>query len=81
MKTTIDVADNILERARAFSKEESISLKVMVEEGLKHVLETHGTRKPQKVRPVTFNGEGLSPEFAHVGWSEIRDAAYQGRGA
>jgi hypothetical protein len=76
MKTTFDIADNILVRAREVSKAESVPLKVMVEEGLKVILDRHSQRKVPRVEPVTFKGEGLSEAFRTASWSEIRDAAY-----
>lgn len=81
MKTTVDIADNILERARKFSKAESIPLKVLVEEGLQSVLERRAQSHPPEIHPVTFNGNGLSKEFQDAPWSKLRDAAYAGHGA
>jgi hypothetical protein len=81
MKTTIDIADNILERTRRLSKAESIPLKVLVEEGLSLVLERRSTSIDPVVEPVTFKGQGLSEEYRNASWSTIRDAAYAGRGA
>jgi len=33
------------------------------------------------VKPVTFRGRGLAPEFRGARWARIRDAAYEGRGS
>jgi hypothetical protein len=37
--------------------------------------------KPFKLRKVSFRGKGLQPQMAGAAWQQIRDAAYQGRGA
>jgi hypothetical protein len=47
-------------------------------------LQTEAERKagkPFKLRKVSFRGNGLQPQMAGAGWQQIRDAAYQGRGA
>lgn len=81
MKTTINIADNIAKRARRLADEEHLTLRALVEEGLRLVIERHGGRRPPRVKPVTFKGKGLTPAFRDAGWGRIRDAAYEGRGS
>lgn len=81
MKTTIDIADNILARCRTLAKEEDTTIKELVEEGLILAIEKHQARPSKKVEPVTFKGNGLSAEFRSLGWSGVRDAVYAGHGA
>ena len=56
-------------------------MRALIEEGLRTVLKDRQTRKPFRLRQVTFGGEGLSPEFEGAGWDKIRDAIYEGHGA
>lgn len=79
MKTTIDVADTILLRAKEAAGRQHRSLRSLVEEGLVLVLDQLETPEPHVVRPVTFRGNGLTKAFAGKGWAEIRDAAYGNR--
>ena len=82
MKTTIDIASNILHRSREIARKEHVTLKELVAEGLMFVIEKHAVNtKKYQVQPVTFKGKGLSPAFEGKSWSEIRDAAYEGRGS
>ena len=81
MKTTIDIASNILERSRAAAREDHTTLRELVEQGLDLVLAQREARRKVVVRPVTFRGRGLAPQFRRARWSRIRDAAYEGRGA
>lgn len=81
MKTTFDIADNILERTRAFARRRGITMKEMVEEGLEIVLQLREKRETRKIKPVTFKGKGLSPEYQSASWSDIRREIYRGRGA
>ena len=76
MKTTIDIAGNILDRSRLLAREQNVTLRTLVEEGLELALEKRANRKPGKVRPVTFPGKGLSPQFKNASWERIRGAAY-----
>ncbi len=81
MKTTIDISDSILLKAKQLAREQNVTLRSFVEEGLRKVIEERSARGPCQVRPVTFRGEGFSPEFQGATWARIRDAAYEGRGA
>ena len=81
MKTTLDIADSILERARGVTAKEGVTLRSLVEQGLVRVLDEREHPAKHVVRPVTFRGKGLSPEFRGASWTAIRDAAYAGRGS
>jgi hypothetical protein len=80
MKTTIEIADALLEQARRAAAEEGVTLRAVVERGLREVLSRRPTSEPFKLRPVTFNGEGLRPELRGRPWSDILDISYEGRG-
>ncbi len=81
MKTTIDISDSILRKAKQLAREQNVTLRSLTEEGLQKVIEERSSRGPCRVSPVTFRGEGLSPEFRGATWERIREAAYDGRGA
>jgi hypothetical protein len=74
IKTTIDIADNLLLRAKARAQRENITLRALVERALAGVLEQEADAPV--VRPVTFAGEGLNPEFEGASWDKIREAIY-----
>jgi len=78
MKTTIDIADPLFERARRHAEREGTTLRALVEEGLRHVLAQKTGEKPFKLRDGSFKGPcaGMTPEFANAPWSKIRRAAY-----
>ncbi len=74
MKTTIDIADNLLMRAKERARERKVTLRALIEESLAEVLD-----RPQaasQVKPVTFKGSGLSRDFEDASWEKIRDAIY-----
>jgi len=76
VKTTIEISDNLLLRAKRLAKEQNTTLRSLTEEGLRMVLDQREKSKKRKIKPVTFSGGGLRPEFANATWAEIREAAY-----
>ena len=80
MKTTIDIADALLEDARACAAAEGTTVRALVEEGLRLSLQRRRSRASFKLRDASFRGQGLQPPFAEGDWEAIRGAAYTGRG-
>ncbi len=80
MKTTVDIADNIMERTRQVARIEKTTFRDMVEEGLLMVIERRALSKKIEIKPVTVKGNGLSEAFRNAPWSQIRQAAYEGHG-
>jgi hypothetical protein len=82
MKTTLDVSDPLIEAAKATAAREGTTLRALVEEGLRIVLQQRRGERPFRLRDASFKGKGrgLHPDYAGRGWPDIRDAAYQGRG-
>jgi hypothetical protein len=80
MKTTIDIADSLIQEAKEVAAAQSLTLKNLTEEGLRMVLEKRAARKPLSIKPVVMNGKGLSKEFREGGWETMRSAAYEGHG-
>ncbi len=72
MKTTIEIADNLLLRAKARAREQRTTLRSLIEESLAAALD-RPVAAP-RVTPVTFKGKGLSAEFEGASWDRIRDA-------
>ena len=72
MKTTIDIADALLEASRRLAERDHITLRELVQEGLRKVLDERGQdRRPFTLRTVTFGGGGLQPEFADADWPRV----------
>jgi hypothetical protein len=61
MKTTIDIADDLIRRARLVQKREDITLRSLVEEGLRYVIDRHASAtKKYRFNPVVV-GEAYKP--------------------
>ena len=80
MKTTVDISDGLLRRAKALARREGVTLRTLIEAGLRTVLQERKAVSAFSLRDASFGGQGLSPEFADVGWDAVRDAIYEGRG-
>lgn len=81
MKTTVEIADPLLDAARELAEKEGTTVRALVEAGLRHVIEERRRRKPFKLRAASFKGRGLQPGASGLSWDQIRDLAYEGRGA
>lgn len=80
MKTTIQISDSLFEEAKKLASQEHISLKVLVEEGLRRVISEKKKKGLFRLRKASFKGNGLQHQFADASWEKIRDEAYKGRG-
>lgn len=77
MKTTIEIPDALLAEAKALAAREKTTLRSLVEQGLRVVLDRERPAPRRQMRDGSFGGDGLTPEFeAQGGWSRLREAAY-----
>ncbi|MHB8874646.1 MAG: type II toxin-antitoxin system VapB family antitoxin [Myxococcaceae bacterium] len=81
MKTTIEISDALLAEARKLASKEHATLRELVEEGLRAVVENRKGPRSFALRKASFKGKGLQPGIGALGWAQLRDLAYEGRGA
>jgi hypothetical protein len=74
MKTTIEIADNILSRAKHRARLQRITLRSLIEQSLASTLDQ--PLPASTVKPVTFKGNGLNRDYEDAPWDKIRDAIY-----
>ena len=80
VRTTIDIADSILLRAKEMARRQKTTLRALAEEGLEVVLRQREVHGSVRVEPAVFNGQGIAPEFQGASWERLCAAAYEGRG-
>ncbi len=80
MKTTIDLSDALLHEARDIAARKGMTLRAIVEQGLRHVIDEANRRQPFKLRQAGFGGSGLQAGFEEAPWEQVRDTIYRGRG-
>ena len=74
MKTTIELADDLVERARAHATKEKTTLRALVERGLRGVLDADERPVAFRLRDASVGG-GLCAEFRGAGGHRVREAA------
>jgi len=80
MKTTVEISDAILDEAKDIATRERTTVRALVEEGLRRVLDERKRGSSFRLRKATFKGEGLQAEVTGASWERIRDTSYEGRG-
>jgi hypothetical protein len=80
MKTTIEISDPLLLEAREIAAIEGVTLRAVVERGLRRVVADAKVDKPFKLRDARVSGNGLQPEFQGASWDRFLEATYEGRG-
>ena len=80
MKTTIELADDLLARTKRIARREGVTLRSLVEEGLRLAIQSRERRARLPFRLKTFHGDGLTTEFRDAGWERIREELYRDRG-
>jgi hypothetical protein len=61
MKTTIDIADDLIRRARQIQKREDITLRALVEEGLRYAIDKHAPIAKKYQFHAIVDGEPYVP--------------------
>lgn len=80
MKTTVDIADRLLQDAREVAAREGVTLKSLVEEGLHAVLAARRGRAAFRLESASFRGNGLQPGVRVEDGAAVRGLIYRGRG-
>ena len=82
MKTTLEIADPLLDQVRRIAARDGETLRSLVEQGLRKVVaERSAKAKPFKLKDCSVKGDGLRPEVAHLSMHELILMSYGDRGA
>ena len=83
MKTTVDIADPLFRRAKAEVERNGSTLRNLIEDGLRAVLDERrvGPVKRFRLGKLPTQGGGLVPQFHGASWEKILEESYRGRGA
>lgn len=75
MKTTIDIADSLLDRAKRAARLANITLRELTEEGLELALQRRSQTTRPHVQFVTFRGAEGAPA-PNLDWEQLREMVY-----
>lgn len=80
MKTTIEISDPLLRDAKRLAARDGVTLRTLVESGLRHELAQRKRPTAFRLRKASFKGEGLQAGARDLSWDQLRELAYTGRG-
>jgi hypothetical protein len=81
VKTTVEISDSLLREACKLAAREGVTLRTLIERGLRRVVADAGTRLPFKLGRASFNGKGLLPEHRGASWEKLCYLIYEDHGA
>ena len=79
MKSTFEISDALLARAKRHARKLGKPLRALVEEGLRRVLEDETPRKGYELPDCAVGRAGARNPLEHLSWQDLRDEIYGGR--
>ncbi len=81
-KTTVDLSEPLLEEARRLAARGGVTLKAVIERGLRPVIAEAADSGAARfrLRQASFKGKGLQLAAQGATWAELRNRANEGRG-
>ena len=80
MKTTVEIPNDLLNEAKRVARMERRTLRSLLEEGLRWVLDRRREPRQFQLKQKSVPGKGVQPGVAEGEWEQIRDLIYRGRG-
>lgn len=81
MRTTVEIAEQLLRQAKSVAARERTTLRALLEEGLRWALGKRRKRQRFRLRDASVGGKGVQPGIDDTDWSRLRDTIYDGRGS
>jgi hypothetical protein len=80
MKTTIELPDALFAQARRYAGARNMTMKSLIEQGLRKVMAEKKNEPKFKLRDGSFKGGGgMTPEYQNASWEEKLEMIYEGR--
>ena len=77
MKTTIEIADDLLVRARRAARRQRKTLRDIVEDALREKLAGPSAGRSFRLKKHVFKGQGRHPSVAEGQWDTVRDLIHR----
>lgn len=79
MKTTVDISDALLARAKRYAKKTHRPVRALIEEGLRRVLDESAAGTAYDLPDRSVGRPGTHNPLEGLAWSELRNEIYGGR--
>jgi len=79
-KTTVDISGPLFQAAKRLAARQKTSLRALIEEGLRKVLQERKQQDSFRLRDASVKGNGLQPGVRNGHWEQIRELVYEDRG-
>ncbi|MGB0680150.1 MAG: DUF2191 domain-containing protein [Polyangiales bacterium] len=77
MKTTVEIHDVLFQRAKTLARAQNCSMRHLIEEGLRAMLQVHSRTSRYTLPDCSVGGAGLNAEAeTRYGWKGLRELAY-----
>ena len=76
LKTTIEIDDELLRRAKQLGRETGRPLRAVVEEGLRSILISNTRRQRFQLPDFSVGSESSPDPLENYSWQELRDIIY-----
>ena len=76
MKTTIDIQDELLARAEEYARKSGRTLRAVVEEGLREVLDGPKHQTQYRLPDLSTGNPGSSDPLESCSWQDLRNLTY-----
>ena len=80
MKTTLDIHDELLARAKRHARETGRPLRAVVEDGLRRVLSPSTPHRRYKLSDLRAGDPRAADPLERYSWPELRDLIYDATG-
>ena len=80
MKTTLDIQDELLARAKRHAQRTGRPLRAVVEEGLRQELSRETNRTPFRLQDHSVGERGAKDPLEAYSWQDLREIIYGGPG-
>jgi len=81
MKTTIELADSLFLETRSAAADDGVTMRALVEEGLRHVLARRRTHASWRLPEAAFGEGGLNAPLDVGAWSRLHAVVVLAGGA
>ncbi len=76
MKTTLDISDALLTRAKRHARKVGKPLRAIIEDGLRKVLQSESTTTRYTLRDLSVGRTGGRNPLESMSWQDVRDEIY-----